>query len=370
MQSTRSFFRRYLDPKGRWRELITPPMCSLQHGCTGLAFASWHLGHSRAWPEFLDFGWEWLEVGEQLERMSDAYTHAPHGYLESITKPSSLFYGRLGLFATAMLLHASGRRDDRYKQDVERFVSCLQADRTHLDLVSGLAGQVLAASLILTRDSSLRANDAIMVSAGAAAEALKAATSERGFGTSNAPVGIAHGSSGVVYSLCTWGTAVRQQSFGTPVLDQLIRASSCTLGIRKWSTKGTDPALATSWCSGSAGMLHVLLAAHGVGVDIDCLSPAEETAAHIWQAGSRGLNLCCGAAGAAVALGRLGIAVNSSTWMERAKVLASKAFSQASLDNYMGPSLYRGGLGAALTHYDLLDFGWATMPAFSLVPVV
>ena len=126
---------------------------------------------------------------------------------------------------------------------------------------------------------------------------------------------------------------------------------------------GERPTFVGGWCNGSAGFVHLWLAAHRRLRDARYLRLAELAGWNAWEAPAGNASLCCGDAGRAYALLALHRRTRDGAWRARAQVIADRAMEGAG-DPAASASFYGGPLGVAVLLADLERPAEARMPLF------
>lgn len=180
-------------------------------------------------------------------------------------------------------------------------------------------------------------------------------------------LGIAHGISGVLFAALRWYS---EMSMPLPdiLTTEIVRLANHAVKSKHgvcWPLSVGDNSTSLGWCTGTAGILHLLSLA------IQCTEPslsvqlrslAEGAALHACQANTMP-HLCCGASGQCYALVAFYNRTHDERWLTAARRLASgfdMALSDAPYD------LYRGTLGIALLLRELRQPEQAAMPLFAV----
>jgi serine/threonine-protein kinase len=118
------------------------------------------------------------------------------------------------------------------------------------------------------------------------------------------------------------------------------------------------------WCNGSAGFVHVWLAA-AESLDGEFRELAEQCAWHAWEDNSADdLTLCCGVAGRAYALLAWYRDCGDASWLRRASDLVAEVTAALPRSTDLDPALLKGHLSLALIERELDHPHFARMPLF------
>jgi len=250
------------------------------------------------------------------------------------------------------------------------------------DVTLGSAGVLLAAAalvpLIDEADAALR--DQLRARGTAFARALWAHSAGAG-GARRAPgaTGIAHGSAGLLLAILVWSEA-SADALPSGIADELSALAACGepigRGVRwPWSVDPDADGHATyvpGWCNGTAGLVHLWLAAARHRLGDGWIELAVRAGWHSWEeSAAAGPTLCCGDAGIAYAMLALERATGDAAWGRRSIVLADRAAraterahadtarvdptggAAAAPHETLADSLFRGDGGVALLAADL-----------------
>lgn len=304
---------------------------------------------------------------------ADAWTsHIPSKAADS----PSLYHSASGVHAVAALIARARGDRSTWRDQVAAFLAASSKPCDRLELALGRSGPLLAASVLLEADATLGASqsDALRAFLRQGIETIGreiADVTDIRASRRLPHLGMAHGWAGVLYAVLR---AVR--STGAPVpgalaspLDQLARLA-CPAGRGLlWpgtpspnSTEHT-PGNAPGWCSGSAGHVHLWLAAHDVLGEARFLELAVRAAWAAWEHHDVSPTLCCGVAGRGLGLLALYRATGEEDWLRRAQTLLERIKPDASFPDDE-TALFKGSLGPALLQLELEDPDWAVMPLF------
>lgn len=318
------------NPRARFADLLDPsllmagsPGPSMATGASGTATALL-LGSTRIDdPTLLAWADLWseeslAEVGRASAGTSPA-TPGTHGGGEENANRGGIWHGRLGVLSSRLAI--SHVLDDRQTRDAA-LDDYLRDHATYLhdsapgDLTHGLAACLLmdAHLLGLLGDTSgLRA---------AGVRTSKALTDT--MTQSSQRPGLAHGTSGHILALLAWHAASNEPLSNAPRIgDRLSQISADVRSAVQGGSHSTQawwrPGWEASWCNGATGLVLLFLAAAAALGEPEYLDDAEAAMQVALGADPRGYDLCCGVAGRAYALGRLGRATGVSAWSRRAE---------------------------------------------------
>lgn len=359
------------------------PTASVHFGAAGIALGLLHVAWRRDDADALALADVWLARARRESRR-----HRGH-MLPDVTPalqrlvPASLFHGPAGVVTVeALVSHAHG---EPLRPAVGRLVNLVRAVRPALDVGFGDAGILVAVTGLRALSGADPASRGRLERLGQQLmrRIARAAGSARVSGGPHVPLnlGIAHGWAGVAYAALRWcaSTGGRPPAALEARLDELAgRAEQVGAGARwPWLAAGTSDHGANrymaGWCNGSAGFVHLWVAA-GEQYRAQRFDALAERAGHyVWAHQPPTWELCCGAAGAAYALLALYRRTGDCRWLSRAQHLARRAVRQASASaaRAVGPyrhCLMRGLLGAAVLEADMDAPREARMPLFEALP--
>lgn len=202
-------------------------------------------------------------------------TTVPHG-----------FYGGAAGAAAALILAGKTIEDEQAIADGLALLLSIPPgtnDPLEMDLVSGLAGTVLA---LTVAGAALDKDDTLLARAGNAAETL-VDCGERGQGETlswktmpNCAVnllGFAHGTSGIAHALLTLSAVTREDRWKAAALDAIAYESAAFNPARGlWpdfrslpNDRLDEPAFPVAWCHGAAGIVRCRLTAAASNINVD-----------------------------------------------------------------------------------------------------
>jgi serine/threonine-protein kinase len=370
--------------------LGNPPRTSVTYGSAGVACALHRIACARQDPKLLSLADIWGERATRDADLSDAWYCPDLEITRETVGQTSPYHTEAGVhFIKAIIAHSMG--DVSTQQGaVDRFiVTSLLTPCDNLDLTVGRSGTLLAAAhLLATMRSAPVVDTSTMRDMGDTTVASIWQQLD-----SYAPIrecreirdsGIAHGWAGILYATLSWCRA-SGSSLPRNMEDRLGQLAALAHRSRhqaSWSwTVAGEPggALAAStggWCGGTAGQVHLWLAASAAFKDDRFLVLANLAGCHVGKVDSQEGSLCCGLAGQAYALLALYRSTNDRVWLYRACTLAEKAAlayrhreSEYHALASRADSLYKGELGVAVLAADLENADFSAMPAFEAIEV-
>jgi serine/threonine-protein kinase len=353
------------------------PLCSVNFGTSGIAYALYRIACQRDDPRLLAAADAWIMKAQAEAEGGAAFYNRAIEMTEAMIGRVSLYNARPGVhLVQAIIGNARGEYATR-DAAVRAFLASSDIPCPQRDLTLGRSGTVFGSMMLLEilPNSDPLWNE-IRSSGQRRLNDLWAETAEFDSISSGKQwpnLGIAHGWAGLLYLTFRWHELV-----GTPIppachdrLIELMNAASPSGrgAIWPWRERPGDDYSASmpGWCNGSAGMVHLFCLAQGLLGDDWLLEVADGAAWHAWEAGAGPVDLCCGYAGRAYALLELYRATGDTNWLSRAHVLADRAVDiapQMRGANHPRHSLYKGELGLALLLSDLEEPRGAAMPLF------
>jgi serine/threonine protein kinase len=368
----------FLHPDGSLYQEGLPagPVCSVNLGAAGIAYALYRLACARDDADLLAAADIWISRALRDEKREDAFANLELGMTLEIAGPVSLYHSPAGVqLVRALIARASGNSGE-LTAALPGFLLVSRRPCSNRDLALGRCGTVLGCASLL---------EAQRDGAGAPAEPLRALGSEllaeiwdevARFNSLEdceqwANLGIAHGWAGLLYTTLRWH-AVTGEILPGQFVDRLAQLRKCTRPSGRglsipWRERVEHSSTMPGWCNGSAGLVHLgCLAYRMLGEDAD-LALAEGAAWDTWETGGGSADLCCGLAGRAYALLALYRVSGNAVWLKRAGILAHDAVRIAPAQRsreHPRHSLYKGELGLSLLLTDLEQPETACMPLF------
>ena len=388
LQAVERLFRdAAVDPRPMDELFSDAPRLSLHYGAAGLAWFLYRAALVRDDGRLLAAADLW---GRRAQTAADhaaglgecPYTEPDVGVTAQRLSGGSLYHGSAGLpWVRAHVCLARG--DPRGSaREIERFVAAADVESDEAELLFGLSGRIVGASLLL---EAARLSDEIGTTALEAWLDRKLSTLLEL--TANAPdpaaapesthLGMAHGHAGLLYAQLLAARVLdrRPEPAVVLLLDRLAqlpqpdgRGATWPGTLRGAGHGPSTPAHAPGWCAGTAGYVHLFTLADEVLGQDRYAALARSAAWSTFEHGSRGVHLCCGLSGRAFALLRQYQHDGDVAWLERARILAEACDLEWAGPEATGTralSLYRGRLGAMLLEVELEAPEEAAMPGFA-----
>ncbi len=368
--------------------LTAAPKASVTYGSAGIACALYHVACLRQDAKLLALADLWAERSVRDSLLTDAWYSTDVQVTPETVGQVSPYHTESGVhFIRALIACSRGDVDDQ-QNAIDQFIAASILPCCSLDLTLGRSGTLLAASqLIAAASTDLNVNTAALRELGNNTVASIWTQLD-----SYAPIrecrqidytGIAHGWAGILYATLCWSYATQASpphGCGER-LNQLATLARRSGRQAVWSCSplheqhDAPPAIVGGWCHGSAGQVHLWLAAHSAIKDDRFLALAEAAAWHAADAATGNGTLCCGYSGQAYALLAVYRRTGQRALLRLAQALAEKAAAfyrdmSSTPDLYnLAPhlkSLYKGELGVAVLAADLEDPHTSAQPAFEL----
>jgi eukaryotic-like serine/threonine-protein kinase len=368
--------------------LTCAPTGSISYGSAGVACALHRIACARQDPKLLSLADVWGERATRDASLDNAWYCSDIEITPESVGRISPYHTESGThFTKALIAHSMGDVTTQ-RNGVNGFVAASLAPCDHLDLTLGRSGTLLAAShLLAALDHDSTVDVAVLRELGTTTlaqlwqrlDSYAAILECRQIRYS----GIAHGWAGILYATLCWSRASGADlpsNIGERLnqLAGLARRSGrqvCWSSIVASDTSGVRGPLMGGWCNGTAGQVHLWLAAYSALKEDQFLMLADEAGWHAAETDAPDGSLCCGLSGQAYALLALYRHSNDRAWLYRAQSLAEKA-AVAYQDSRVGggpyatarpDSLYKGELGVAVLAADLENPYASAMPAFELI---
>jgi serine/threonine-protein kinase len=359
--------------------LGTAPTASVFYGAAGIAYALYRMACSETDSALLFLADSWITRAVSAAADDAAFYNTDIEITADTVGRVSPYHCASGVHCVqALIFHAMGDLDAQ-RNALAAFVVTSRRSCDKLDLTMGRAGTLLACALLLESLSDDSTNGAAELrNLGGKTVAGLWETLDRcdpiPVCAELANLGMAHGWAGVLYATLRWSRASQAELPGA-LVQRLAELAECGepagRGIQwPWITLGDAGVEVTTympgWCNGSAGFVSLWTLAHRHFRRDEYLDLAEQAAWNAWEDPSEITSLCCGLAGRAYGLLNLYKHTGEETWLERARVLATRAVSGRSdrgSDGFdFSHSLYKGDVGVAVLAADLLRPEAASMP--------
>jgi eukaryotic-like serine/threonine-protein kinase len=369
--------------------LTSVPGTSITYGSAGVACALHRIAYVRGEPKLLALADLWGERASRETHSDDAWYSPEIGITPEVVGRVSPYHTESGVhFIQALIAHSMG--DVGTQQNaLDGFIRASLVNCDSLDLTLGRSGTLWAASHLLAALSpthtvniaALRElGNNTMASIWRQLDSYASIAECREIRFS----GIAHGWAGILYATLCWS---RASGVGLPPhtgerLDQLAALAHRSGSQATWDwnihrePRDAPGSVMGGWCNGTAGQVHLWLAAHFALKEERYFVLAQEAARHAAEVDTRDGSLCCGFAGQSYAMLSLYRKSGERVWLHRAQLLAEKAavfyrdlplahdsYATAARPN----SLYKGELGVAVLAADLQDPDESAQPAFDFI---
>ena len=365
-----------------------PPMCSVNYGAAGAAYALYRRAVVANDGLSLAAADVWATWAHVHTRTRAAFVSREHELTPETVGKASLYHTSCGVHAVRVLVASALGDYYTMRHGVRAYLRAARVPSLNFDVTLGRAGLLLGCAHLLDalpndRFVSRRGLRGLGVSLARQIEDTLSPLAPIGVETQIRNLGIAHGWAGMLYALLVWHRVARTApvSMIRDRLRQLANAGEPRGRGMRWPW--LQPATAASddrtgdqyeqsymagWCNGSAGFVFLWLLARETYGDAMFDDLAHAAAWNAWEEPSdSGVeHLCCGSAGRAYAMLAMYRRHRDAAWLQRARELCELAIDN--LDESLGPvwSLYKGALGVAVLARDLEQPHLARMPLFEL----
>jgi len=366
-----------LEPDGPlWvNGLPEPPVCSINNGAAGIAYALYRMSIAREEATLLAYADAWIARTKSWSTEPEAWYRRDGLITRKDLGPIALYHTMTGVHCAEALIALATGDDIRAERCVTDFIAASRMRTKKIDVTLGTAGLVVGATLMLeaspTRWPKLRQRVAAIVTLLEQRMRSFAAIADEAEFTY---LGIAHGWSGMLWTLLRWHRMVGDTipDFIEPRLRELSDlATPRGRGLAwAWSIEahdiGAEPHPAPTWCNGTSGHVHTWLEAHAAFGDDRYLDLAHAAAWNVWDDSRDDLaDACCGLVGRAYALLAFWRRTGDAVWRRRAELLADRALDGSAPESPTAHRLYKGALGVALLLEELESSAAdARMPLF------
>ncbi len=358
------------------QRLATDPLCSVNFGAAGIAYALYRLACVREEPQLLFLADLWSQRALRDKNDPWAFRSRDLKLDEAVNGAVSLYHTLAGVHCVQGLISTAMGDVVSSNLAIRRFVAVSRNPCSNWDLTLGRTGTLIGAAGLLEAVGGADAADTGDLRALGDEVVGWLWSKFEGFGpiTSCQDVpylGIAHGWAGVLYGTLRWcnasGAALPPQLPAR--LGELIDCAELFGNGMIWKRKAGNPAHErmpwAGWCHGSAGYVHLFTLAYRSLADARCFDTAERAAWAAWRhANAASSNLCCGLAGQAYAMLNLYKQSGEASWLGRARKLGALAVADAASPWLRPNSLYRGDVGIALLAAELTRPEASCMPMF------
>ena len=351
--------------------LAVAPRSSFNFGAAGIAFALYRIARAREDGELMSVAEVWQQRAETGLEASDGLYDVGDFREEDLGRVSP-YHTASGVWLTRALLGRAIGDTPAVDFAIHRYVETIKGSRTEkLDLTLGLSAALLGSAILYEARPAPALRQVGDKLAATIWEKL-GAEPPIAEGQTIGYLGIAHGWAGFIYARLAWARVT-----ATPVphavldrLDQLaeladgegsqlqlpvvVRGHALGQGMVPWMD---------GWCHGQAGHVFLRLLASRVLADAGQIEAALRLGEAAFTGSEDFGNLCCGLAGRAYSMMALFRASGDRMWLERARLLSSRAASGTVCDRWPN-SLYKGRVGLAVIAAELERPELAAMPLF------
>lgn len=351
------------------------PLCSVNTGAAGIAYALYRIASLREDPAILALAEQWIDGAQRHANDDTAFYDRDLKLTQETLDRGSLFHMPAGLSCVEALIAVAQGHRTRTARAVEQFIARSRAGATdRLDLTMGKAGSLLGcAALLAALPADAAASHIALAAFGNELDqqlrtALAALSPVPIVGGLN--LGIAHGWGGVLFALLRWREATKRGGTDAAMEGHLLdlggRAEAAGDGLRWpwWMEQSAGTHFMGGWCNGSAGFVHLYTLAERLLGGQAYGELARRAALHAYDESSVIGDLCCGAAGRSYAMLNLYRHSGDDVWLERAHDLGEQATRLVGQWSLRRDSLYKGEAGVAVLLADLEQPELSCMPLF------
>jgi serine/threonine protein kinase len=349
--------------------MVEPPRASVSLGAAGIAYALYRIALAREQADVLALADVWMARAWRAAAGEGAF-YAPEKELTAeLVGAASAWHTAPGLSCVQALVSLAMNDRGSAASAASALADAARDPGPKLDVGFGRSGLLLALAAVHEACPEL----ALTARGDEVLSGLWSAVDRLGpVGRSpEVPVlGIAHGWAGFLYATLRWCAAT---GAALPTAAPARLAELAALGepwgrgqrFRRELAPGSSTGYWSGWCNGSAGMVHLFVAAHAALHEAPWLDRAEASAWATWQDEDRQGTLCCGLGGRAYALLALYQATGAPVWVDRARTLAEEAALRIGKVESYRDSLYNGEAGIAVLAAEIDHPDLAAMPLFA-----
>jgi len=275
--------------------LAAPPYASVNYGAAGIAYYWYRLGVLRQEPAHLLSAMRWLDHAQSRRSGPDAFGNADIGITPATVGTTSLYHSPAGVHCVSALVHNAMGNVEGAAEAAERFVESARGSE-RLDLCQDGRARWWGRPCWPRRSvgRTVRPRD---WPASRTPSSLDSGPSSKGKPWMARPcaTGAWH-TVGPGCSSAPFAGARRAPPRSRPLPSNDWGAEwavRCEGERRSW-VGPNDPALASSWCHGSAGYTQLWAAAAKLTSDPEHVANCVGAAEHCWSAPTLNENLCCG----------------------------------------------------------------------------
>jgi eukaryotic-like serine/threonine-protein kinase len=354
------------------------PLCSVNTGAAGVAYALYRIASVREDASLLALAELWIDRAERHSGTEEAF-YSEHLDLSPATVGRiSLFHTAAGASCVDALIGIALGDGARLARAVGRFVTRSQAACDNLDLTLGRSSTLLGSAALLAvlpldageaRAAILALGDGLAAEMRVALAALPPIGAGEGLN-----LGVAHGWGGVLFALLRW-QEVGMRGGSDLVIEPYLRALAAEgevagEGLRwRWiKDRSGSKEFMSGWCNGSGGLAHLWTLAERLYGRDEYGELARRAALNAYEEPSAIGDLCCGAAGRSYTMLDMYRHTGDGIWVDRARDLAYQAAKLIREWSLRRDSLYKGEVGVALLTADLDQPELSCMPLFNKEP--
>jgi len=351
---------------------LEPPTASVNYGAAGIAYFLYRASGLLSRPDLLAAAELWLAYGKSASSEPTAFYSDALSITSRTVGTSALYHSPTGLHCVEALVESAAGNQPAARKATDSFLLAASAQGEIMDLVTGLAGNVLACALLADALGAAGYDTRKLRALGVAKcrDLREIAGRDMPSGGRGSYLGIAHGQAGLLYAVLQC-----HRASGEPVPDD-VRSKVGELagfGIGRGKTiawpqtaGGGRENTWGGWCHGTAGYVHLWVLCHRLRMGDSFLELALHAGEHCWASKRPGDigQLCCGTAGRAYAMLSLYKETGDGLWLRRARKLCDHALSDIGSKYMKRQSLYKGDVGVALLELDLQHPDLAAMPLF------
>ncbi|BCT92575.1 hypothetical protein LYSHEL_15990 [Lysobacter helvus] len=358
--------------EGPWPRDAT---ASVAFGAAGIALMHLRVALRREDPRLLALADAWACRAVRESHTPTAFESADLDLTQRTVGLASPLHAHGGPHTVAAYVAIARRDRNALRVAIEAFIASTHQPAQGLDATVGIASVLLGCANLreqLVRNA-LPVPTTLDGRGGELRRSLWRALRDALPGDSKGPsyFGIAHGWAGILYATLRWDTAQDQCSLAgvREACDALAGyAQPWGLNALRWprgAGSAERSAFWTGWCHGSAGYVHLWLAAWRAFGDEDYKALARGAARHAASDPHAVGQLCCGTTGQAYALLDMHRSEPSAEWRDAARDLANRAIAASGSAKLTAHSLYKGEIGTAILAAELDDPSGAHFPFFT-----
>ncbi len=354
------------------------PLCSVNTGAAGVAYALYRIASVREDASLLALAELWIDRAERHVGKDEAFYNEHLDLSPATVGRISLFHTAAGVSCVDALIAIALADGARLARAVERFVRRSQGACDSLDLTLGRSSTLIGCAALLAAlpPDATEARSAILaLGDGLAKEIRGALAASPPIGAREGlNLGVAHGWGGVLFALLRW-QEVGMRGGPDFAIESYLRelaaeGEAAGEGLRwRWikSRAGAKEFMA-GWCNDSGGLTHLWTLAERVYGREEYGELARRAALNAYEEPPATGDLCCGAAGRSYAMLDMYRHTGDGVWVDRARGLADRAATLIREWSLHRDSLYKGEVGVALLAADLDQPELSCMPLFNKEP--